>query len=105
MLVIAGHDTDDGSLRARAVAAGVADDVRLLGGSPPRTLESLYALADCLVLPTLHEGFGLPVLEAMARSRPGRVLGPPRAARGGRIRSAVLRPACAREDRRDGSRS
>ena len=34
------------------------------------TLESLYALADCLVLPTLHEGFGLPVLEAMARGVP-----------------------------------
>ncbi len=31
----------------------------------PEQLDSLYALADCLVLPTLHEGFGLPVLEAM----------------------------------------
>ncbi|MGO8906777.1 MAG: glycosyltransferase family 4 protein [Solirubrobacteraceae bacterium] len=70
ILMMAGHDTDDGSLRARAVAAGVADDVRLLGRLSTETLESLYALADCLVLPTLHEGFGLPVLEAMARGVP-----------------------------------
>ncbi len=70
MLVIAGHGTDDGTLRPRALAAGVDGDVRLLGARSTNELESLYALADCLVLPTLHEGFGLPVLEAMARSLP-----------------------------------
>ena len=70
MLVIAGHGTDDGALRAQALAAGVAEDVRLLGGCSTQELDSLYALAGCLVLPTLHEGFGLPVVEAMARSVP-----------------------------------
>jgi glycosyltransferase involved in cell wall biosynthesis len=70
LLVLAGHGTDDGDLRERAQAAGVADDVRLLGGCTTAELDSLYALAGCLVLPTLHEGFGLPVLEAMARSLP-----------------------------------
>jgi glycosyltransferase involved in cell wall biosynthesis len=70
LLLLAGHDTDNQSLRAQAVAAGVAEDVRLLGGLSTGELESLYAVADCLVLPTLHEGFGLPVLEAMARSVP-----------------------------------
>ncbi|HEX4466285.1 MAG TPA: glycosyltransferase family 1 protein [Solirubrobacteraceae bacterium] len=70
LLVIAGHGTDDGGLRERALGARVADDVRLLGGCTTPELESLYALAGCLVLPTLHEGFGLPVLEAMARSLP-----------------------------------
>jgi len=70
VLVIAGHGTDDGALRARAGTAGVAEDVRLLGGRSTEELDSLYALAGCLVLPTLHEGFGLPVLEAMARSLP-----------------------------------
>jgi len=70
VLVMAGHGTDDGTLQARAAAAGVAEDVRLLGGRSTEELDSLYALADCLVLPTLHEGFGLPVLEAMARSLP-----------------------------------
>lgn len=70
ILILAGHGTDDGSLQSLASAAGVADDVRLLGGRSIEQLDSLYALADCLVLPTLHEGFGLPVLEAMARSLP-----------------------------------
>jgi glycosyltransferase involved in cell wall biosynthesis len=69
-LVIAGHGTDDGRLAARTRARGVARDVRLLGGCSVAKLESLYALADCLALPSLHEGFGLPVAEAMARGVP-----------------------------------
>jgi glycosyltransferase involved in cell wall biosynthesis len=70
ILIIAGHATDDGRLAEHAGALGVAGEVRLLGHCSTEELESLYALADCLVLATLHEGFGLPVLEAMARSLP-----------------------------------
>lgn len=70
ILVFAGHGTDDGALGHQADLAGVAEDVRLLGGRSTEELESLYAASDCLVLPSLHEGFGLPVLEAMARSLP-----------------------------------
>lgn len=33
-------------------------------------LHSLYANATCLALPSLHEGFGLPALEAMAAGTP-----------------------------------
>ncbi len=55
---------------ARATAVGVSEDVRLLGRCASDQLESLYKLADCLVVPSLHEGFGLPVLEAMTRSVP-----------------------------------
>jgi len=70
LLVIAGHGTDDEALRARTQTAGVAEDVRLLGGCSTEEIEALYALAGCLVMPTLYEGFGLPALEAMARSVP-----------------------------------
>jgi len=70
LLAIAGHDTDDGRLQAQAAAAGVEEDVRLLGHCSTAELDALYALATCLVLPTLHEGFGLPAIEAMARSLP-----------------------------------
>ncbi len=70
MLLIAGHATDDGTLHEAALAAGVEDSVRLLGRRSTEELDSLYAIAACLVLPTLHEGFGMPVLEAMARSLP-----------------------------------
>jgi glycosyltransferase involved in cell wall biosynthesis len=69
-LVFAGHATDDGTLRSAALAAGVGDSVQTLGRLTDEQLEDLYAQAACLVLPSLHEGFGLPVLEAMARSLP-----------------------------------
>jgi glycosyltransferase involved in cell wall biosynthesis len=70
LLLLAGHGTDDGSLQALARDVGVADDVRALGACSTDDLDALYAASSCLVLPTLHEGFGLPVLEAMARSLP-----------------------------------
>jgi glycosyltransferase involved in cell wall biosynthesis len=70
VLAVVGHGTDDGTLAERAAAVGVSEDVRLLGRCPADQLELLYVLADCLVVPSLHEGFGLPVLEAMARSLP-----------------------------------
>jgi glycosyltransferase involved in cell wall biosynthesis len=70
VLVVAGYGTDDGTLAGRAAAVGVSEDVRLLGRCASDQLESLYTLADCLVVPSLHEGFGLPVLEAMTRGVP-----------------------------------
>jgi glycosyltransferase involved in cell wall biosynthesis len=70
LLVLAGHGTDHPSLGGLARAEGVADTTYLLGAVSPGSLEWLYASADCLVLASLHEGFGLPVLEAMSRSVP-----------------------------------
>jgi glycosyltransferase involved in cell wall biosynthesis len=46
------------------------DRVRLPAYVPDEELESLWRLADCAAFPTLAEGFGLPVLEAMARDVP-----------------------------------
>jgi glycosyltransferase involved in cell wall biosynthesis len=40
--------------------------VRKLGRVSESELRQLYAHAACLALPSLHEGFGLPALEAMA---------------------------------------
>jgi glycosyltransferase involved in cell wall biosynthesis len=37
---------------------------------PAADLEGLYRAASCVVFPSLYEGFGLPVLEAMARGVP-----------------------------------
>jgi glycosyltransferase involved in cell wall biosynthesis len=42
------------------------EGVENLGSVTPEHLASLYRRAACLVFPSLYEGFGLPVLEAMA---------------------------------------
>jgi glycosyltransferase involved in cell wall biosynthesis len=42
------------------------DDVVLAERVAIEDLPAYYAGAECLVLPSLHEGFGLPALEAMA---------------------------------------
>jgi glycosyltransferase involved in cell wall biosynthesis len=57
-------------LRALAGELGVADRVRFPDWLSDAELEGLYALASAFVLPSLIEGFGLPVLEAMARGVP-----------------------------------
>jgi len=48
----------------------LAPHVRLLGTVPDEELPSLYAGAACFVMPSLHEGFGLPLAEAMAAGVP-----------------------------------
>ena len=71
LLVVPGYPTEyEAELRRRAVELGVADDVRWPSWVSPADLEGLYAAAACLVFPSLYEGFGLPVLEAMARGVP-----------------------------------
>jgi glycosyltransferase involved in cell wall biosynthesis len=71
VLVLPGYPTaHEDDLRRRATDLGVEADVRLLGWVAADELEGLYAVAACFVFPSLNEGFGLPVLEAMARGLP-----------------------------------
>jgi len=57
-------------VRATTERLGLEREVVLLGHVPDDDLPAIYNLADAVVMPTLHEGFGLPVLEAMACGRP-----------------------------------
>lgn len=71
LLVAPGYGTfHDDELHALVRRLGLAGDVRLLGWVSDAELEGLYAAAALFVLPSLYEGFGLPVLEAMARGVP-----------------------------------
>lgn len=50
--------------------AGERPDIRVLGFVPPGELRALYAGAEMFCFPSMAEGFGLPVLEAMAQGTP-----------------------------------
>ncbi|MCX5744228.1 MAG: glycosyltransferase family 4 protein [Proteobacteria bacterium] len=71
-LVLAGAQTDHGYLEtvlATARQAGVADRVHILGNLAPSAIPDLFARAALVLAPSLHEAFGLVVLEAWAASR------------------------------------
>jgi alpha-1,3-rhamnosyl/mannosyltransferase len=65
-LVLVGGFTPDGPLARRAAAMGLGGRVRCLGHVERRELAALFRGAVLFLYPTLYEGFGLPVLEAMA---------------------------------------
>jgi glycosyltransferase involved in cell wall biosynthesis len=71
VLVLPGYSTaHEIELRGRVNALGIAQDVRFTGWVSGAELEGLWSLARAFVFPSLYEGFGLPVLEAMARGVP-----------------------------------
>lgn len=70
-LVLPGAPTGyEDELRAEAQRIGIEERVRLVDWVSDAELEALYCAASCVALPSLEEGFGLPVLEAMARDVP-----------------------------------
>jgi glycosyltransferase-like protein len=76
-LVIAGgaslldHDAYQAEFAAALAASGLPDGAVIRTGSLPQVLmPALYRAADALVFPSIKEGFGLVVLEAMASGVP-----------------------------------
>lgn len=56
--------------REEIQALGIGDAVRFCNYVPTQDLPVLYSLATLFVYPSLYEGFGMPVLEAMASGAP-----------------------------------
>jgi glycosyltransferase involved in cell wall biosynthesis len=70
-LVVVGHaGLDQERLRRRAAELGIEQRVHFTGWVEKVDLEGLYAAATAFVYPSLMEGFGMPVLEAMYRDVP-----------------------------------
>jgi glycosyltransferase involved in cell wall biosynthesis len=69
-LVLAGGMGWRGGELLRELALEGPGDVVLTGAVAPPELDALYRGASCFVYPSLYEGFGLPVLEAMTRGVP-----------------------------------
>lgn len=69
-LVLAGKNTwFSARVREAARASGVEDRIRFTGFVTDDDLLQLYNACDLFVFPSFYEGFGLPILEAMACSR------------------------------------
>lgn len=70
LVCVGAREGSDFKLRQRAIQLGIGDHVRLLGHVAQEALPAIYQGATLLLYPTLYEGFGLPVVEAMASGVP-----------------------------------
>jgi glycosyltransferase involved in cell wall biosynthesis len=71
VLVLAGHvEPYAADLEALADGLGVSERLRILGYVDTAEMEALWRLAGCAAFPTLGEGFGLPIVEALDRGVP-----------------------------------
>lgn len=64
------HPADVDWLEAERTRLGLGERARHLGYVPDEALPSLYSNASVFLFPSLEEGFGLPILEAMACGTP-----------------------------------
>jgi glycosyltransferase involved in cell wall biosynthesis len=67
-LILAGRryrQSDDAAIFQQIQSLGLESQVRYLGPVDDDELRGLYGGAESLVFPSLHEGFGIPCLEAM----------------------------------------
>ncbi|MEP7152954.1 MAG: glycosyltransferase family 1 protein [Nitrospira sp.] len=70
LVLVGDAEHPQGSYRATAQELGLEQDVRCTGRLDREDLRRLYSCADLFVFPSRYEGFGMPVLEAMACGAP-----------------------------------
>lgn len=70
-LIIIGNDSGEkNKLQLLIDQLNLHDQVKFLGGLTDSEVLCAYKLCSLFIFPSLYEGFGIPILEAMAASRP-----------------------------------
>lgn len=69
-LVIVGTGPLEKTLRQDIASLGLTPDVQMLGRAPDEDLPGLYQMAKIFAYPSLAEGFGIPIIEALASQVP-----------------------------------
>ncbi len=70
LVCVGDRNATEFKIRQRAEQLGISDRVVLLGHVAQEALPAVYQGASVFLYPTLYEGFGLPVVEAMASNVP-----------------------------------
>jgi glycosyltransferase involved in cell wall biosynthesis len=70
LVCVGGRPGTESKIRQRADLLGISDRLVWLGHVDSQDLPAIYQEASVLLYPTLYEGFGLPVIEAMASGTP-----------------------------------
>jgi glycosyltransferase involved in cell wall biosynthesis len=70
LVIAGGHGWLFDPIQTLVGELGLSADVLFTGRVPDDDLPALYSGADCFLMPSLYEGFGFPVLEAMACGTP-----------------------------------
>jgi glycosyltransferase involved in cell wall biosynthesis len=70
LLLAGGTDSERAQIRTLCASLNISDRVQLAGWVSDAELANLYRYAHCFVYPSLYEGFGLQLCEAMAAGCP-----------------------------------
>ncbi len=70
LVVVGAPAADEAAIAAEVARHGIIDRVHRLGYVSDTELAGIVAAAELLVFPSLYEGFGMPVVEAMAAGVP-----------------------------------
>jgi glycosyltransferase involved in cell wall biosynthesis len=70
-LLIVGHDSGERkAIEERVESANLSGNVKVVSGLSDLEVRCVYKLCSLFVFPSTYEGFGIPILEAMAAGQP-----------------------------------